>query len=253
MAVSFESKLKKYLKNMEIMKTSSCVETDTIGFYIENKLPKEEKMRVEKHISSCLYCLNQLTELKELVYFQKQSAPLPSHLLQKIMGLFPKEEKLRKEFLKDIFYPFIQRISDFFTFPVRQWRYATVSLATALGVILIMMIYKGTTPEKPFVIEKIQGKQVFTTLSLREVKNPIIIESENIDNTFEQLRRFIKLHNGNMQEAIWIEKGIKLIFSLRREEEGSLFNELSKLGRTKIEKEGYRDKKGNIVVLLKER
>ena len=253
MAVSFEPKLKKYLKNMEIMKTPSCLETDTIGFYIENKLPKGEKMRVEKHISSCLYCLNQLTELKELVYFQKQSAPLPSHLLQKIMGLFPKEEKLRKEFLKDIFYPFIQRISDFFTFPVRQWRYATVSLATALGVILIMIIYKGTTPEKPFVIEKIPQPRGFTMLSLKEVKNPIIIESQNIDNTFEQVRKLIQAHNGKMVEALWLEKNIKLIFSLGRDEEVSLFNELAKLGRIKIEKEGYRDKKGNIVVFLKER
>ena len=252
MAASFELKLKKHLRNIEIMKTPSCLETDTIGFYIENKLPKGEKMRVEKHISSCLYCLSQLTELKELVYFQKQSAPLSSHLLQKITGLLPKEENLRKEFSKDIFYPVIQRISDFFIFPVRQWRYATVSLATALAVILIVIIYKGATPEKPSEIEKILGKQVFTTLSLKEVKNPIIIESENIDNTFEQVRKLIQAHNGKMLEAIWIEKGIKLIFSLESEEETSLFNEFSKLGRIKIGKEGYRDKKGNIVVLLKE-
>jgi len=238
---------------MEIMKTPSCLNTDTIGFYIENKLPKGEKVRVEKHISSCLYCLNQLTELKELIYFQKQSAPLPSHLLQKIKGLFPREERQRKEFLNNFFSPFIQRISDFFTFPVRQWRYAAVSLATALAVILILIIYRGVTPEKPFEIVKIPSEKPFTMLSLKEAKNPIIIESENIDNTFEQVRRLIRVHNGNMQEALWIEKGIKLIFSLRREEEASLFNELNKLGRAKIEKEGYRDKRGNIVVLLKER
>lgn len=253
MSVSFESKFKKYLKNIEIMKTPSCLETQTIGLYIEDKLPKGEKMRVEKHISSCLYCLNQLTELKELVYFQKQSAPLPSHLLQKIKDLFPKEERPKKDFLEDIFYPFIQRISDLFTFPIRQWRYATVSLVTALAVILIMIIYRGVTPEKPFEIERIQGKQVFTTLSLKEVKNPIILEVRDIDNTFENVRRLIRAHNGKMIEAIWIEKEIKLTFSLRREEETSLFNEFNKLGRTKIEKEGYRDKKGNIVVLLKEK
>jgi len=253
MSVSFESKLKKYLKNIEIMKTPSCLDTDTIGFYIENKLPKGEKMRVEKHISSCLYCLNQLTELKELVYFQRQSTPLPSHLLQKIKDLFPKEEKFKKELSKDIFYPFIQRIFDLFAFPVRQWRYAAVSLATALAVILILIIYRGVTPEKPFDIEKIQQPRGFTMLSLKEVKNPIIIESESIENTFEQVRRLIQAHNGKMLEAIWFEKGIKLIFSLRREEETSLFNEFNKLVRIKIEKEGYRDKKGNIVLLLKER
>ena len=253
MPVSFESKFKKYLKNIEIMKTPSCLETQTIGLYIEDKLPKGEKMRVEKHISSCLYCLNQLTELKELVYFQKQSAPLPSHLLQKIKDLFPKEERPKKDFLEDIFYPFIQRITDLFTFPVRQWRYATVSLATALAVILIMIIYKGTTPEKTFEIEKILGKQVFTTLSLKEVKNPIIIETGDIDNTFEQVRRLIQAHNGKMLHALWVDKGIKLTFSLRREEETSFFNELAEFGKIKIGKEGYRDKKENILVFLKEK
>jgi len=253
MAVSFESKLKKYLKSIEIMKTPSCLDTDTIGFYIENKLPKGEKIRVEKHISSCLYCLNQLTELKELIYFQRKRAPMPSRLLQKIKDLFPKEEKPSKEFLKDILFPFIQRISDFFTFPVRQWRYATVSLVTALAVILIMIIYRGITPEKPFEIKKIQQPSVFTMLSLKEAKNPIIIETGDIDNTFEQVRRLIQAHNGKMIEAMWMGKSIKLIFNLRREEETSLFNEFIKLGRAKIEKGGYRDKKGNIVVLLKEK
>jgi hypothetical protein len=253
MAAPFESKLKKYLKNMEIMKTPSCLNTDTIGFYIENKLPKGEKVRVEKHISSCLYCLNQLTELKELIYFQKQSAPLPSHLLQKVKGLFPGEERQRKEFLNDFFYPFIQRISDFFTFPVRQWRYTTVSLATALAVILILIIYRGVTPEKPFDIEKIMRPRDFALLNLKQVKNPIVVETGDIENAFERVKRLIQAHNGKMVEAIWIDQHIKLIFSLRTEEETSLFDEFNKLGRTKIEKEGYRDKKGNIVVLLKEK
>jgi hypothetical protein len=253
MTIPFESKLRKHLKNVEMMKTPACLETEIIGLYIEEKLPKGEKMRVEDHISSCLYCLNQLTELKELIYLQRKRASLPSHLLQRIKDLFPKEQQPKKEFPKDIFSPLIQRIFDLFTFPIRQWRYATVSLATALAVILIMIIYRGATPEKPFEIEKILGKQVFTTLSLKEVKNPIIIEVGDVDNTFENVRRLVQTHNGKMIEAIWIEKGIKLIFSLRKEEETTVFNELNKLGRIRIEKEGYRDRKGNIVVLLKER
>jgi len=90
-------------------------------------------------------------------------------------------------------------------------------------------------------------------LHLKEVKNPIILETGDIDNTFEKVRRLIQTHNGKMIEAIWIEQGIKMVFSLEKEEEIQLFKEFDKLGRTKIEKEGYRDKKGNIVVLLKER
>jgi hypothetical protein len=249
----FESILQKALKNMESQKTPACLGLEILGLYIEGKLPIGEKIRAEEHIGSCLYCLNQLTELKELVYFQRQSAPLPSHLLQRIKGLFPREERPRKESLKDIFSPIIQRICDFFTFPVRQWRYATVSMATALTVILIMIIYRGVTPEKPFDIEKITEPRSFTMLSLKKVKNPIVIESENIENTFEQLRRLIQARDGKMVEAVWLEKEIKLVLSLRKEEETSLFNELNKLGRTRMEKEGYRDRKGNVVVLLKER
>jgi len=90
-------------------------------------------------------------------------------------------------------------------------------------------------------------------LHLKEVKNPIILETGDIDNTFEKVRRLIQAHNGKMIEAIWIEQGIKMVFSLEKKEEISLFKEFNKLGRTKIEKEGYRNKKGNIVVLLKER
>jgi len=122
-----------------------------------------------------------------------------------------------------------------------------------LAVILILIIYRGVTPEKPFEVGKIPQPKGFTMLSFKEVKNPIVIESEDIDNAFGQVRRLIKTHNGNMQEAIWSERGIKLIFNLRREEEASLFYEFSKLGKTKIEKEGYRDKEGNIVLLLKGR
>ena len=253
MANPFESILQKALKNMESQKTPACLGLEILGLYIEGKLPMGEKIRAEKHLSSCLYCLNQLTELKELIYFKRQNTPLPSHLRQRINELFPKEEKPKKELSKYIFSAFIQRISDFFTFPVRQWRYATVSLATALAVILILIIYKGATPDKPFDIEKSMRPKDFTLLSLREVKNPIVIETGGIDSAFEQVRKLVQVHNGKMVEAIWIDQGIKLIFNLRREEEPRLFNEFNKLGKTKVEKEGYRDKKGNIVVLLKEK
>ena len=103
---SFESRLRKSLKSVEEMKTPSCLETETIGLYIEDKLPGGERMRVEKHIASCLYCLDQLVELRELVYFQKHSAPLPSHLLQKIVDLYPKEERPIKAVFQGYFFFF---------------------------------------------------------------------------------------------------------------------------------------------------
>jgi tetratricopeptide (TPR) repeat protein len=183
MAVSLESKLKKYLKNIEIMKTPSCLDTHTIGFYIENKLPKGEKMRVEKHISSCVYCLNQLTELKELIYFQRKSVPLPSHLLQKIKSLFPKVERPRKEFLEDTFSSFVQGISNLFTFPVRQWRYATVSVIAASIAVFITLSIRST--EKEFF--RIP-KPNFTMLHLRTHEKGFIKMPKLDPNSFAQVK-----------------------------------------------------------------
>lgn len=247
---SFELRLRKSLKSTGEMKTLSCVETETIGLYIENKLPRGERIRVEKHIASCLYCLEQLVELRELVYFQKHSTPLPSHLLQKIVDLYPKEERPIKQSFRDIFASSIQRVSDFFAYPLRQWRYAAVSITTALVVILALAVYRGLTPEKPFEIQK---PGALTMLRLTEAKNPIIIITRDVDDTFERLRVLIQAHNGKMLEALWIEKGIKLTFALKKEEETSLLVDFGKLGEVSVKEEGYRDKKGNIVVLLKKR
>jgi hypothetical protein len=250
---SFELRLRKSLKNTGAMKTPSCLETETIGLYIEDKLPEGEKMRVEKHVASCLYCLDQLVELRELVYLQKHTTPLPSHLLQKIVDIYPKEERPIKQCLRDILVSSVQKASDLFAFPLRQWRYATVSIATALVVILALVVYRGFTPEKPFEMTKIPKPGALTMLRLTEVKNPIIIKTKDVDETFERVRVLIQAHNGKMLEALWIEKGIKLTFTLKKEEETSLFDDFSKLGEVIAKEEGYRDKKGNIVVLLKER
>jgi len=81
----------------------------------------------------------------------------------------------------------------------------------------------------------------------------IIIETGDVDDAFERVRGIIQSHNGKMVEALWLEKKVKLIFSLGREQEGPFFDELNKLGTARIEKEGYRNKNGNIVVFLKER
>ncbi len=140
MTTSFELRLRKALKNIEALKTPSCLEVETIGFYIDGRLSKGEKKRVEEHIGSCLYCLNQLLELKELIYFQKQSASVASVLLRKILDLCPKRERPKKDFFRNVLSLLIQGLADFIAFPFRQWRYATVSVVTASIVILFTLI-----------------------------------------------------------------------------------------------------------------
>jgi len=159
----FESTLRKTLKNVGVLKTSWCLRVETVGLYIEGKLLRGEKIKAEEHMASCLYCLSQLLELKELMYFQKQGAPLPSPLLEKIRDLYPKIEKPKKEFLKDTFSPLVRWATDLLVFPFRQWRYAAVSVIVALLAISI-------------------------TLSIRPAEKGLLIPPELNPNSFVQVR-----------------------------------------------------------------
>lgn len=77
------------LENLEKYKTPECLTVSTLGQYIEHTLPNEERDGAEKHLTACLYCLNQLVELRELLFLEKKADPLPPYLeksLQRVAG-----------------------------------------------------------------------------------------------------------------------------------------------------------------------
>ena len=163
MSTSFESILKKGLKNIEALQTPSCLTIQTIGLYIDGKLSKGERRRVEDHIDSCLYCLNQLLELKELVYLQRKTTPLASRVVRKMRDLYLTRERFKRGLLRDLISSPVHWIIDFFAFPFRQWRYATVSLIAASVAVLITLSIRST--EKEFFGT---SKYNYTTLHLRK-------------------------------------------------------------------------------------
>jgi hypothetical protein len=278
MTEPFEPILKKAFKNIETQKTTACIDIRILGLYIQGRLPKEEMVRTEEHIGSCLYCLNQVVELKELLFLQRHGAPLSSHVLGNIRALLPKKPAPEKKTLKEVFSSSIQTIYNFFTVPLRQWRYATVPIAAAAALIFIYVLLNHLifSPEKPRGMAKIPGERDSTyplgfssdrppkidktpeeradaILALKEAKTPIILEAQNIDRAFERVRKVIQSHNGKLIDFFWMENEMGVIFTVKLREETQLLNELAELGRLKVEREGYRDKKGNIVLFLKEK
>ncbi|MCX5816564.1 MAG: tetratricopeptide repeat protein [Proteobacteria bacterium] len=140
MDTSFESKLKEALKNAEALKTPTCPDTATIGLYIEDKLPKAEAIRIEAHISSCLYCLDQVSELKELLYYQKKWTTIPCHLLTKLENIYLERKKSEKKSSRGFINLFVGLIASFIAFPFRQWRYVTVSIVSICAVLLFSSV-----------------------------------------------------------------------------------------------------------------
>ncbi len=68
MSGDFEEVLKKLIQEAAAHKTPQCLEVETLWHYIEDKLSLSEKAGVEKHLDSCLYCLNLLVELKSFLH-----------------------------------------------------------------------------------------------------------------------------------------------------------------------------------------
>ena len=90
-------------------------------------------------------------------------------------------------------------------------------------------------------------------IRLHGVESPIIIETDESEKALEQLKELIHAHDGSVLQTIWVEQGIQVLFSVKQEEEASVFEKLHSLGNVFMEEDGYKDAKGNIGVVLQER
>ena len=79
--------------NFDYLKTPACLDAKTVGMFAENKLPEKEMEKAEAHIQSCLHCLGQLTEMKELLFLESEAKPVSPELEKKLSGLFSMRNK----------------------------------------------------------------------------------------------------------------------------------------------------------------
>lgn len=141
----FESKIAAACKNLDSLKTPSCPDITTIGMYAENKLSDKERTKAESHIHTCLYCLGQLTEIKELLYIQSEAPPVSPDLEKKLNGLFSQQQ--HRETSTNGMESFIGTMRGILSYPFIQWRYSMVSIAS-IGV-TIMISYFLVKPDTP--------------------------------------------------------------------------------------------------------
>ncbi len=142
MNIPLKEKIENLLQDIDSLKTPACVDINTIGLYAENKLSNKEEQKAENHLQSCLYCLKQLNDMKEMLYFQEQKTSISPELIKKLSGLCLKqEETIRKTGFLTLF---VGKIKDFLAFPFRQWRYSVVGLASACMTSLFILFFLRT-------------------------------------------------------------------------------------------------------------
>ena len=144
---SFDEKLKKALENAGDLKTPDCPDIATIGLFIEGKLSKAEAMRAEKHICSCLYCLDQVLELRELLHCKNKWTQVSDNFLGKLGTLYSENKRSERKSLHGFINAFVEQLAVFFSFPFRKWRYAIVSVVSICLTLAISMNFASPKKE----------------------------------------------------------------------------------------------------------
>ena len=135
------------LEELERQKTPGCLTDDVLGQYIEHTLPVPERDAAEKHLQSCLYCLNQLVELRELLFLEKKADPLPPHLENSLRRLAAKQNPGAWITVVEAYKTFAASLKNtvlVFWNSVYAWQ-----SATALAIVAILAIYIGIFPRGP--------------------------------------------------------------------------------------------------------
>ncbi len=88
-----KAKISDAFNNFDDLKTPACLDAKTVGMFAEQKLADKDMAKAEAHIQSCLYCLGQLTEMKELLYLASEAEYVSTDLEKKLTSLFSKRDK----------------------------------------------------------------------------------------------------------------------------------------------------------------
>jgi hypothetical protein len=133
--MDMETKIKEALKDIDHFRTPECLDDNTIGQYAESSLAEPQQQAAEAHLRTCLYCLKQLNVMTELLHFQKQPVPLSPRLAARLKEILPEADNVPPH--SNLFFSIIQRLKEYFTFSLQQWRFSAIGLATAWMVFLI--------------------------------------------------------------------------------------------------------------------
>jgi len=85
---TFDAGIRGALHEIDQLRTPECLDTISIGLLAEGRLTGEEKRRADEHLRSCLYCLKQLNDMKEMLHYQKHLTRLSPQLAERLKALY---------------------------------------------------------------------------------------------------------------------------------------------------------------------
>lgn len=130
---SLESKIKKKLPDLDALQGIDCLNDANLGRYAEGNLPAEERQMAEEHLCACLFCLQRLNEMQELLSYQKEAPSLSPDLARRLRELQPHQNK------KPALHSLAEQLKRLFTFTPAAWKYSAIGM-TCASVLLAIVI-----------------------------------------------------------------------------------------------------------------
>jgi len=218
----------------------NCTDVENLLYdYVTERLHNEEREAVKAHLKTCEICRAKLSTVQKTIPLLDHWPPptlLPDFADQVLQRIYTHEKSLWQRITEKLFFPIHTKL------PLEL-------LAVSALVFLVVVVYRGgPAPE----IEK-TPRGITIETQIVKAKRPITIETKHIDSTLTKLLELIKANNGYLVRRKPVEEGIEVALSIEQDKEKALLQGLIQLGKVEMEKEGYKDGDGNIVIILRKR
>jgi hypothetical protein len=80
----------KLLQRLRQVRAPNCPPLATLGDFLDEKLPPDDRRSIELHLQACPSCINRLIELRELAILQKEGEAVPEAVTRRAKDLVPR-------------------------------------------------------------------------------------------------------------------------------------------------------------------
>lgn len=216
----------------------NCNDIDNLLYdYITGRLNDEAHENVDAHLETCEVCRGNLAIMQETLPILDHWTPpevSPGFADRVLKTIQPQKKPLWQQIKDKIFFP----IS--FKLPIQA------IAATALVVLVVFVSKVAFTPKIHTIPRKLDIETHLTV-----AKFPIMVDTDNIDASFNKLKQLVQAHDGRIVRKKPVQGGMQVTLSVQEENVEGLLYDFSQLGKVSIEKGEYKDSEGNIVIILK--
>jgi hypothetical protein len=220
-----------------------CNQTkDHLYEWVTGKLEGDPLTSFEKHLQECQGCRQAAERMSHTIKALNtvEPPPLSARFTEKVLQearSIPLPEKTVWE-----------RFKEWFQVPYIKW--PMEALATAAVILIAVTVYKDVSLTKPSIIE-MTPRSFQVEITGTSVQHPIIIPTADPNKALSNLVGLVKQYNGQLVQTLVRDKEIQVVLSLKKENEAAFLTRLNRLGSIQKGQDGFRDDKGNMVVVLK--